>query len=93
MVVDGIFLSHPDLAPHWEYLIWLDVDVETMIQRALVRDAAWVGSAEAVERRYRRFRQPVHEHYERLTQAPARAHAVVDNRDLEHPRLVRLTRP
>jgi uridine kinase len=93
MIVDGIFLSHPDLAPHWEYLIWLDVDVETMISRALVRDAAWVGPAEAVEQRYRRFRQPVYEHYERLTNAAARAHAVVDNRDLAHPRLLRLTRP
>jgi uridine kinase len=93
MIVDGIFLLHPDLAPHWEYLIWLDVDVETMIRRALVRDEAVVGSVEAVERRYRRFRQPVYEHYERMTDAPARAHAVVDNRDLAHPRLVRLTRP
>ena len=93
MIVDGIFLSHPDLSPHWEYLIWLDVDVETMISRALVRDAAWVGPVEAVEQRYRRFRQPVYEHYERLTNAAARAHAVVDNRDLAHPRLLRLTRP
>lgn len=90
VVVDGIFLLHPELAGRWEYLIWLDVDVETMIERARRRDTTWIGSVDAVERRYRHFRQPVHELYQRLENPAARADAVLDNRDVERPRLVRL---
>jgi len=70
VVVDGIFLLHPELAGHWDYLIWLDVDLETMIERARRRDTAWIGSAEAVEQRYRQFRQPVHELYGGLRTRP-----------------------
>jgi uridine kinase len=92
VVVDGIFLRKPEFAGCWEYGIWLDVDFETMVARARRRDVAWVGSETVVEERYRRHWIPTHELYERLTEAPARADAVVDNRDLEHPRLLRLSR-
>ena len=61
-----------------------------MIARACRRDVAWVGSEAAVVERYRRFRLPIHELYERLTQAPARAHAVIDNRILAQPKFLRL---
>lgn len=90
VVVDGIFLLHPELAGHWDYLIWLDVDLGTVIERACRRDATWIGSAAAVERRYREFRQPVHELYERLASPADHAHAIVDNRSVERPRLVRV---
>jgi uridine kinase len=90
VIVDGIFLLHPELAGHWDYVIWLEVDVETLIVRACQRDTAWIGSAAAVEQRYRQFRQPVHELYERLASPVAHAHAIVDNRHIEQPRLVLL---
>jgi len=93
VVVDGILLLQPALAAHWDYFIWIDVDIETTIARACQRDASWVGSTEAVERRYRQFRQPLSEYYERIANPADRAHAVVDNRDLARPHLVRLTRP
>jgi thymidylate kinase len=64
------------------------VDVETMVERARQRDTGWVGSAAAVEQRYRQFRQPVHELYERLASPVAQAHAILDNRNIEQPRLV-----
>ena len=89
VIVDGIFLLHPELAMHWDYVIWLDADVEIMVERARKRDAAWVGSAAAVEQRYRQFRQPVHELYERLASPAAQAHAILDNSNIEQPKLVR----
>ena len=89
-IVDGAFLLRPELAGHWDYVIWLDIDMETMVARARRRDVAWVGSEQVVEERYRRHWIPTHELYERLTEAPARAHAVVDNRDLQRPTLLRL---
>ena len=92
-IVDGAFLLRPELAGHWDYVIWLDIDMETMVARARRRDVAWGGSARVVEERYRRHWIPTHELYERLTAAPARADAIVDNRDPREPKLLRLSLP
>lgn len=91
--IDGIFLLHSELCDHWDYVIWLDIDTETTVDRAAQRDVAWVGSARAVEDRYRRFWVPAHELYEQITRAPLRAHAFIDNRVIQQPRLLRLSQP
>jgi uridine kinase len=92
-VVDGAFLLRPELAGHWDYVIWLDIDMETMVERARHRDVAWVGSEQAMEERYRRHWIPTHELYERLTEPRTRAHAVIDNRNPQAPRIHRLSQP
>jgi uridine kinase len=92
VVVDGILLRHPAIADHWDYVIWIDVDLETMIGRARQRDGAWYGSEVAAEERYRRVRQPLYEYYERLASPRARADAILDNRVFERPRLTMVTR-
>jgi len=90
LVVDGAFLLHPDLADLWDFVIWVHVDEETMIDRARRRDVAWVGSADIVEQRYRQRMVPVHQMYERGAQPVERAHAVIDNRQIASPRILRL---
>jgi uridine kinase len=92
-LVDGAFLLRPQLAGYWDYVIWLNIDVETMLARACERDVAWVGLVEVVEERYRRHWIPTHVLYERLVNPQAHAHAVVDNRRPEDPRLLRLSAP
>jgi uridine kinase len=92
-VVDGAFLLRPELAGHWDYVIWLDIDMETMVARACDRDVAWVGSAKVVEERYRRHWIPTHELYERLVNPQAYAHALIDNRHPQTPKLLRLASP
>ncbi|NWL89459.1 hypothetical protein DMN77_18055 [Paenibacillus sp. 79R4] len=47
--------SPPGASRQLGLLIWLDIDSATMVNRALQRDVAWVGSPHAVEDRYRRF--------------------------------------
>jgi uridine kinase len=81
VLVDGIFLLHPELRSSWEYLIWLDIDWETMIERAAARDTAWVGSRAAVIERYRSFWIPTHQLYEEQCTPIHIAQCVVDNRD------------
>jgi uridine kinase len=92
-VVDGVFLLRPEFAGHWDYVIWLDIDMETMVERARRRDVAWVGSEQVVEERYRRHWIPTHELYERLTEPCPRAHAVIDNRIPQEPKIQRLSLP
>src|SRR5262249_22949652 len=89
---DGAFVLRPEFVAHWDYIIWLDIHMETMVERARRRDAPWVGSEWAVEERYRRHWIPTHEFYERLDDPQSFAHAIVDNRDPGAPRLVRLSR-
>lgn len=91
-IVDGAFLLRPELASHWDFVIWLDIDMEMMVERARRRDVAWVGSADVVEERYRRHWIPTHQLYEALVAPQSLAHAVIDTRDLNAPRIVRLTR-
>jgi uridine kinase len=92
-IIDGVFLLRPELAGHWDYAVWLDIDMETMVERARRRDVAWVGSAAVVEDRYRLHWIPTHELYERLTEPSTHAHAIIDNRILGEPKLLRLSRP
>ncbi|MGD9892087.1 MAG: hypothetical protein AB7R89_17175 [Dehalococcoidia bacterium] len=80
-LVDGAFLLRPDLVGHWDYVIWLDIDMETMVERARTRDVAWVGSEQQVIQRSRRHWIPTHELYEHLTDPLARADAIVDTRN------------
>ena len=90
LVVDGAFLCRPELRDEWDYVIWLDVDPDTMLARARARDVAWVGSEEEVVERYRQRVIPSHLLYEALVRPVDQAAAVVDTRDLNAPRLVRL---
>lgn len=90
-IIDGVFLLRPELAGHWDYVIWLDIDLETMVERARRRDVAWVGSAVVVDERYRRHWLPTHQLYERLAEPRAQAHAVIDNRHSHAPKITRLT--
>ena len=92
-IIDGVFLLRPELAGHWDYVVWLDIDMETMVARARRRDVAWVGSEEVVEDRYRRHWIPTHELYERLIEPKTYAHAVIDNRRPQEPTVLRLARP
>ena len=52
VVVDGSFLQAPALAGGWDEVIWLDVPFETALGRAIPRDTAQFGSAEAVRAAY-----------------------------------------
>lgn len=79
LVIDGAFLLRPELSELWNYSVWLDVPRDIAEKRMLERD----GATEDVER-YRGG----HDLY--LTEASPRtaASAIIDNRDVEHPRRV-----
>jgi uridine kinase len=90
-IVDGAFLLRPELENCWDVLVWLDIDFETMVERARERDMAWVGSEDAVVERYRDTGSPRTD--ERLANPRARAHVLIDNRLPHAPILRRLNCP
>jgi uridine kinase len=89
VIIDGIFLLRSDLRQYWDYTIWVDIDWDSMLDRAAKRDVAWMGSAEIVLDRYRAFWIPTHELYEAEINPQRHANAIVDNRHPEAPSLLK----
>jgi uridine kinase len=81
-IVEGSYLLRPEFDNCWDLTVWLDIDWEQMIERAVERDVAFVGDREVVRRRYEGRFRGVHELYERETCAPARTDFFIDNRDV-----------
>lgn len=77
VICDGVFLQRPELRNLWDLTIYLDVDAETTLARARIRDAAALGGVEEVERRYRRRYLPAQEIYRRDVDPAARADVVL----------------
>jgi uridine kinase len=40
LLADGVFLLHPTLEDCWDLVIWVQIDLTTMIDRAVQRDVA-----------------------------------------------------
>ena len=55
LLFDGIFLMRPELNDLWDLRIFVDVDREEAVRRAVRRDAELWGSEAAARRRYRVF--------------------------------------
>ncbi len=92
LVAEGGFLLLPELRQLWDFSIWLDIDTQTLLDRVARRDV-WIGDADQIWDSYRGGWIPRHERYEALHRPQARADAVVDNRQPDHPRLTRLVPP
>ncbi|MGC4892710.1 uridylate kinase [Micromonospora sp. DT31] len=81
LLADGVFLLRPELRAHWDVTVYLHVEPEETLRRALLRDVEVFGSAEEVRRRYRARYLPGQELY-RAEVGPARhADVVLDLTD------------
>ena len=87
LLFDGVFLLRPELAGQWEYRIFVKVAFDVALQRALQRDQALFGSAEAVQQRYRQRYIPAQCFYLETTRPEEQADVVVVNDDPLHPML------
>jgi uridine kinase len=82
LVVDGIFLSRPELKGLWNYLIWLEVDPDLAAGRVIARDAESFEHDIANPERY----SGGQELYLKEARPRDAANAVIDNNDFDHPR-------
>jgi uridine kinase len=88
LILDGIFTHRPELAPLWDWSLFLRVPFAVSVPRGAVRGQGWGGDPDP--------RAPANRRYvegQRLYLAEAdpeaRATRVVDNRDLDAPVLIR----
>ena len=88
LLLDGVFLLRPELYDLWDYRVFVDAPFAVTLARAAKRDLALFGSAEAVIARYQRRYIPGQRLYLREARPRDRADVVIENEDLEEPRLV-----
>jgi uridine kinase len=87
LLFDGVFLLRPGLRDAWDFTVFVSVEPDESLRRALERDAALFGSLAEVERRYRTRYLPGQAIYLDEARPLDRADAVVVNDDPAAPRL------
>lgn len=88
LVLDGVFLLRPELAASWDLRIFVSVEPEETLRRALTRDEEVFGSREEVERRYRERYLPGQQLYLTEFRPLDAADVIVLNDDPTRPLLV-----
>ncbi|EDY81681.1 hypothetical protein VDG1235_1299 [Verrucomicrobiia bacterium DG1235] len=93
LIFEGVMLFCDQLGDFFDYRIFVDVDEETILERALVRDVERLGGVNTLKRKYHGRYLPGQRKHLELHDPKERAHLVVDNNDYEAPVVVQRNRP
>ncbi|MEU4369220.1 cytidylate kinase family protein [Micromonospora chersina] len=84
LVFDGVFLMRPELVDRWELRIFVSTDLETTVDRAVVRERR-VSSRAEVERRWRERYIPSQQFYFATARPAEHADILVHNDEPQQP--------
>lgn len=87
VVVDGSFLQRPELAGHWDAVVWVETSFDAALARAIVRDQALFGGADATREAYEQRYHAACRRYLREVRPAESAAVIVGNDDLDRPTL------
>ena len=87
LLFDGIFLQRPDLVNFWDYVIFVDVDFELSVPRALDRNQEESEDVVMLRERYERRYVPAQRLYFTECHPRRMANAVVGNNDFSSTNL------
>ena len=85
LLLDGIFLHRPELLPHLDYSLFVDISFDTALARAIHRDQRLLGSPEQVTQLYQTRYFPAQKHYLATCHPTQHANAVWQNNNLQQP--------
>jgi uridine kinase len=88
LLFDGVFLLRPELLACWDFKIFIHVDFETMLERAIIRHEQTFGPDDSVHQRNLERYIPGQKLYFRTCNPQEKADAIVDNTNLEYPVLL-----
>ena len=89
LLVDGVFLLRPSLRRWWTLSVYLHIGEDEVLRRAATRDTDLFGSEAEVGHRYWQRYLPGQRLYRRDAQPQEQADIVVDNTDVDEPRVLR----
>ena len=87
LLVDGIFLMRPELFDFWDVKIFVDIQFDTSIERAIERDLYQHGSIAAINRLYQLRYIPGQKIYFERCFPHQRADVIIRNDDFRNPEL------
>ena len=87
LLFEGVFLFRPELYPYWDFKIFVEIDFQTSLKRALKRDLALFGDQEAIIKRYQEKYIPGQQIYLEAVQPRSKADVIVVNHDLMEPQI------
>ncbi|MDG7001392.1 MAG: uridine kinase [Nitrososphaerota archaeon] len=87
LLFDGVFLFRPELLAYWDLKIYLDIDILVAVERSCLRDPEFsVRPAEVLTRTCDRYMRGNRMYLDRVRPKEL-ADIVIDNNDLNNPRL------
>jgi uridine kinase len=89
LIVDGVFACHPYLNAFWDLRVWVEIDAELSVRRGTERDAGLEGGVREAEALHRDRYLASEDLYIAEVDPRSFVEVVVDNTDLERPRLLR----
>ena len=88
LIFEGVFLFRPELIRYWDVKIFVEIDFETSLNRALERDLYLFGSREEIEKRYNERYIPGQKIYLVSETPQQKADIVIDNNDFMNPVII-----
>ncbi|HEX2988999.1 MAG TPA: uridine kinase [Chloroflexota bacterium] len=88
LLFDGVFLMRPELEDCWDFRVFVDVDFEEAIRRAVQRDQPLFDTEDSTLERYWTRYVAAQRLYIETARPLDQADAIVVNQDPAHPRLI-----
>jgi len=85
LIFEGVFLFRPELIRYWDVKIFVEINFETSLDRALERDLYLFGSKEEIENRYKARYLPGQKMYIEAEHPQEKADIILDNNDFTKP--------
>lgn len=89
LIVDGVFAYRPEINSYWDLRIWVEIDAELSVRRGIERDVEIEGSVEEAEALHRDRYLVGELLYIDEVNPRSFVEVIVDNTDIDKPRLVR----
>jgi uridine kinase len=85
LIFEGVFLFRPELVQYWDFKIYVDIDFQTSIDRALVRDIDLLGDRREILKRYQERYIQGQQIYLESVKPITIADMIIDNNDFTRP--------
>jgi len=89
LIFDGVFLFRSELIRYWDVKIFVEIEFETSLNRALERDLYLFGSKEEIEKRYNERYIPGQKIYLETENPQEKADIVIINNNFMSPTIQR----